>query len=87
MKTMLTGLPMYAYWPGRVFVYVGELRCVRARMSVRGMCVYSVCCGCVWCVYVVCAWCGVCVVCVCCVSVLCVCSVCGVCVCVWCVCV
>ena len=61
MKTTLTGLPMYVYWPGRVFVYVGRLRCVRVR--VRGVCVVYSVCVCVWCVCVVCV-CGVCVVCV-----------------------
>ena len=48
MKTILTGLPMYAYWPGRVFVYVegievlacarecvNVLECVRVQMGVR----------------------------------------------------
>ena len=49
MKTILTGLPMYAYWPGRVFVYVGVIEvCV---CVVRGWV-----CGarkrvCVWHVY------------------------------------
>ena len=54
MKPILTGLQMYAYWPGPVFI--GRLRCVRVRAV----------CPCVWCVCVVhicdaCAWC----VCVC----------------------
>ena len=46
MKTIatITGLPMYAHWPGRVFVYVWGLKCVRARVNMR--CVWCVCvCG------------------------------------------
>ena len=52
MKTIatITGLPMYAHWPGRVFVYLWGLKCVRARVNMR--------CVCVWCVCVVCV-CGV----------------------------
>ena len=34
IKTILSGLPMYAYWPERVFVYVGGLRCLRVRECV-----------------------------------------------------
>ena len=69
MKTILTGLTMYAYWSGHVFVYVGGLRCVRMRACVCVVCV------CPWCVCVVC----VCVVCMCavCLFVVCMC-VCGV---------
>ena len=64
MKTIatITGLPMYAHWPGRVFVYVWGLKCVRARVNMRCVCVWCVVCVCgvcVWCVY------RVCVVCVC----------------------
>ena len=82
MKTAatITGLPMYAHWPGRVFVYVWGLKCVRARVNMRCVCVCGVCVVCVWCVCVVCV-CGVrgvCVVCVVCVW----CAWCVVCVCV-----
>ena len=61
MKTILNGLPMYAYWSGRAYVYIGRLE-VHACVS---MCVY-VCgaCACVWCVCVV-RVCGACVWCVC----------------------
>ena len=78
MKTIatITGLPMYALWPGRVFVYVWGLKCV---------CEYAVC---VCRVYVMCVVCechvGVSCVCVC--SVLCV-RECVLCVRVWRVCV
>ena len=54
MKTILTGLPMYGYWPGSVFMYVrGIEMCVCARMV----------CVCMWCVCVwgVCA-CGYCII-------------------------
>ena len=37
MKTILTGLPLYAYQPGRVFVYVEEIE-----VSECGVCV---CCA------------------------------------------
>ena len=91
MKIIFTGLPMYGYWPGNVFMYVRGIEvCVCARMMcvcscgvcACGVCVWSVCaCG----VECVCVWSGVCVrvewsVCACgvCVRV--------VCVCVWCVC-
>ena len=87
MKTIatITGLPMYTHWPGRVFVYVWGLKCVRARVNMRyvSVCVRGVR---AWCVCMVC---GV-YVCVVCVRVWCVCvaCVCGVCVCgVWCMCV
>ena len=57
MKTIatITGLPMHAHWPGSVFVYVWGLKCVRARVNMRCVCV------CVWCVCVVCVcvWCVV----------------------------
>ena len=65
MKTILTGLPMYGYWPGSVFMYVRRIEvCVCARMvcvCVWGVCACWVCVrvGCV-CVWGVCA-CGVCV--------------------------
>ena len=66
MKTIATstGLPMYAHWPGRVFVYVWGLKCVRARVNMRcvcvcGMCARAVCVRVVFarvvCVRVVCA--------------------------------
>ena len=72
MKTIatITGLPMYAHWPGRVFVYVWGLKCMRARVNMRCVCV------CVVCVCVVCRVYVMCVVCVSCVSVMCVCRVC-----------
>ena len=73
---------MYCYWPGSVFMYVGGLRCVCARVvCVCGVCARVVCVR----VRCVCA-CGVCerVVCVSCVCVVCVYVVC-VCVCVVCV--
>ena len=66
---------MYAHWPGRVFVYVWGLKCVRARVNMRCVCV------CVWCVCVVCV-CVVCVCVVCRVYVMCVMCECHVCVCV-----
>ena len=46
MKTILNGLPMYAYWSGHVFVYIGRLEvCVCVCVcGVRGasVCVVSV---------------------------------------------
>ena len=74
MKTIatITGLPMYAHWPGRVFVYVWGLKCVRARVNMRCVCVCGVWCVCVWCV------CGVCVCGVCVCGVSCICDVCRV---------
>ena len=59
MKTIatITGLPMYAHWPGRVYVW--GLNCVRARVNMRCVCV-CVCGVCVWCVCVVCRVCDVC---------------------------
>ena len=62
MKTILTGLPMYGYWPGSVFMYVRGIEvCVCAHVCACGVCVRVVCVcvvrACVWCV---CA-CGVCV--------------------------
>ena len=74
MKTIatITGLPMYAHWPGRVFVYVWGLKCVRARVNMRCVCVCVVCVRgvCAWCVCVVCRVYVMCVVCVSCVSVM-----------------
>ena len=63
MKTLatITGLPMYAHWPGRVFVYVWGLKCVRARVNMRCVCVCGVCVVCMCeCLCVVCV-CSVCV--------------------------
>ena len=37
MKTILNGLPMYAYWSGRVFVYIGRLE-VCVDTAVFGSC-------------------------------------------------
>ena len=51
MKTILTGLPMYGYWPGSVFMYV---RGIEVCVCVWGVCARGVC---VRVVYV----CGVCV--------------------------
>ena len=61
MKTILNGLPMYAYWSGRVFVYIGRLK-VQARICA---CVSVVCvCGACVCGACVCGAC-VCGACVC----------------------
>ena len=88
MKTIatITGLRMYAHWPGRVFVYVWGLKCVRARVNMWCVCVCDVCRVCVVCECHVCVSC-VCVVCCVCVCRVCVCGVCVCGVCVWCVCV
>ena len=65
MKTIatITGLPMYAHWPGPVFVYVWGLKCAREyAVCVCGVCVCGVCvCG----VSCICDVCHVCVVCEC----------------------
>ena len=68
MKTILTGIPMYAYWPGRVFGPVGGIEvCVSVVcvcvcvVYVRGVCAW---CVCVVCMRGVCPW-SVCVECVC----------------------
>ena len=45
MKTILTGLPMYGYLPGRVFVYVGGIEVRWECVCVCGVYV----CVCVWC--------------------------------------
>ena len=74
MKTILTELPMYGYWPGSVFMYV---RGIEVRACGRE---YEVCVSCV-CVCHVCVMCAVCVSSVCVVCVWCLC-VCGVCVCI-----
>ena len=77
MKTILTELPMYGYWPGSVFMYV---RGIEVCVGVWGVWACGVCVrvGCV-CVCVLCVSVGLVCVCVC---------ACGVCVCVcsvWCV--
>ena len=57
MKTILTELPMYDYWPGSVFMHVTGIEvCVCVCVCV---CAYVVCVH-VVCVHVVCT-CGVCV--------------------------
>ena len=44
MKTTLTGLPMYAYWPGSMFVCVGERDvCARSCLQVRLLSLVCVC--------------------------------------------
>ena len=48
MKTIVTELPMYGYWPGSVFMYVRGIEvCVCVCV-----CVVCVCGVCVVCVYV-----------------------------------
>ena len=39
IKIILTGLPMYAYWPGRVFVYVVHVcsACMGATRAVSSL--------------------------------------------------
>ena len=56
MKTILTGLPMYGYWPGSVFMYV---RGIEVCVCAHGVCACGVC-ACGVCACGVCA-CGVCV--------------------------
>ena len=85
MKTILTELPMYGYWPGSVFMHVRGIEvCVRVGCACGvWVCMWGVGVRVVWvCVWCMCVW-GVCA-CGVCVRVGCECT-CGVCVCVWCV--
>ena len=43
IKTLFTGLSMYAYWPGCVLVYVGEIEVLRWRASVCACVSVSAC--------------------------------------------
>ena len=43
MKPILNGLPIYAYWPGRVFVHVGGIEVRACLVCVRVVCVCGVC--------------------------------------------
>ena len=58
IKTIPTGLPMYGYWPGSLFMYVRGIE-VRVCVCAHGVCACGVCVH-VVCVRVGCA-CGVCV--------------------------